>query len=99
MLQRFKFTFLLLTISSVAFSQGATIRGVVYDKADGEPVIYTNVILQGTTMGAQTDDQGIYNISGVPAGTYTIFCTNLGYDSSLISVTVKGNEIINQKFS
>ncbi len=93
----FLLTVLMLSVSSLAIAQGTTIRGVVYDKGDGEPVIYTNVILLGTTMGAQTDEQGVYNISGVPAGSYTIFCTNFGYDTALVSMTVKGNEIVTQK--
>lgn len=95
--RNFLLTVLMLSVSSLAIAQGTTIRGVVYDKGDGEPVIYTNVILLGTTMGAQTDEQGVYNISGVPAGSYTVFCTNFGYDTALVSITVKGNEIVTQK--
>ncbi|MEO5675072.1 MAG: TonB-dependent receptor [Chitinophagales bacterium] len=95
--RNFLLTVFMLSVSSLAIAQGTTIRGVVYDKEDGEPVIYTNVILLGTTMGAQTDEQGIYNISGVAAGSYTIFCTNFGYDTALVSITVKGNEIVTQK--
>ncbi len=93
----FSILFLSALISVQAFSQGGIIRGVVYDKEDGEPVIFTNVILQGTTIGAQTDEQGVYNITSVPPGSYTIFCTQLGYDSSSISITIKNNQIINQK--
>ncbi len=88
---------LLLIISATAFSQGGTIRGVVYDKENGEPVIYTNVILKGANLGAQTDEQGVYNIPNVTAGTYLIFCTQFGYDTAEVSVTVKNNQIVNQK--
>ncbi|MCY7411409.1 MAG: TonB-dependent receptor, partial [Chitinophagales bacterium] len=89
---------LLLNFTSIlAFSQGGIIRGVVYDKEDGEPVIFTNVILIGTTLGAQTDEQGVYNIPNIPEGNYKIFCTQLGYDSSYIEVSLKNNQIINQK--
>jgi hypothetical protein len=80
-----------------AFSQGGTVRGVVYDKKDGEPIIFTNVILWTTNYGAQTDEQGVYNISNVPAGEYTLYCTQFGYDTSMVNISVKNNQIINQK--
>ncbi|MCS6991631.1 MAG: TonB-dependent receptor [Chitinophagales bacterium] len=80
-----------------AWGQGGIIRGVVYDKEDGEPLIYTNVILKGTNWGAQTDEQGIYNIANIPAGTYTLWCTQLGYDTVEVSVTVKPGSIVNHK--
>ncbi|MBA2423249.1 MAG: TonB-dependent receptor [Chitinophagales bacterium] len=83
------------TLSS--FGQNSVIRGLVFDKDDGEPVIYTNVILRGTTMGSQSDEDGIFNIANVPAGSYTIFCTQLGYDTVQIQVNIRPNEISNQK--
>jgi hypothetical protein len=49
-------------------AQTGTIRGFVYDKQTGEPIIFTNVILKGTTIGAATDVNGYYSISKVHAG-------------------------------
>jgi hypothetical protein len=48
-------------------------------------------------MGAQTNEDGIYNIADVPPGSYIIFCSQLGYDTVEIPVTVRNNEISNQK--
>jgi hypothetical protein len=48
-------------------------------------------------MGSQTDEDGIFNIANVPAGSYTIFCTQLGYDTVQIQVNIRPNEISNQK--
>jgi hypothetical protein len=87
--------FSLTTLSS--FGQNSVIRGVVFDKENGEPIIYTNVILKGTTIGAQTNEDGIFNIASIPAGSYTIFCTQLGYDTVQIQVIIRANEISNQK--
>ena len=89
--------FFVAILSVNSFGQNGTIRGVVYDKGNGEPVIYTNVILKGTNMGGQSDDDGIYSIPNVPAGSYMIFCTQLGYDTVEIPVVLKPNEILNQK--
>jgi hypothetical protein len=86
-----------ILISVQTFAQNGTIRGIVYDKGNGEPIIYTNVILKGTTMGAQTNEDGIYNIPNVPTGSYLLFCTQLGYDTMEIPLTIKPNEILNEK--
>lgn len=85
-----------LLLTANLFSQG-TVRGFVYDEKTGEPVIFTNVFLKGTTMGSATDVNGFYSITKIPAGNYTLMVTSLGYDTAKVSITIKGNEILNQK--
>lgn len=92
---------LLLTVgfifaATLVFAQG-TVRGFVYDEKTGEPMIFTNVFLKGTTIGAATDVNGFYSITKIPAGSYTLMVTSLGFDTAKVSITIKGNEIINQK--
>jgi len=96
-MKRILFSLIFAAFYSASFAQGGIVRGVVYDKGNGEPLIYTSVLLKGTSYGAVTDEQGVYNISNVPAGTYDLFCSQLGYDTAQISITVKNNTIINQK--
>lgn len=93
-----RFFFLLLFLPTVIFAQNTgTIRGFVYDKETGEPVIFTNVVLKGTTYGAATDVNGYYSIIKVPAGDYIISVTYLGYDTLQMPVSVKAGQIVNQK--
>jgi hypothetical protein len=80
-----------------AQSGNGIIKGFVYDKASGEPMIFTNVLLQGTKMGAQTDVDGYFTISQIPEGTYTILTTLIGYDTFKSSVTIKNGSIITKK--
>src|SRR5690606_10888908 len=87
---------LVLIVKSNVLAQG-TVRGFVYDEKTGEPVIFTNVFLKGTTMGSATDVNGFYSITKIPAGSYTLMVTSLGYDTAKVSITIKGNEILNQK--
>ena len=88
----------ILLLSSSVFAQNANIRGFVYDKATGEPVIFTNVVLKGTVYGAPTDENGYFSITKLPAGTYTVIATSLGYDSATAVVTLKENSIESRKF-
>lgn len=71
---------------SVAFSlnltaQGnnAKITGTITDALTGEPLIGTNIAIQGTSMGASSDLNGEYTIPNVPPGTHTIIFKYIGY--------------------
>jgi hypothetical protein len=93
-----KLFFILFLLPTLVIAQNTgTIKGFVYDKETGEPVIFTNVVLKGTTMGAATDVNGYYNIIKVPAGDYTISVTYLGFDTLNMPVSVKAGQIVNQK--
>lgn len=87
----------LLFSQVVAFSQTGTIRGFVYDKVTGEPIIFTNVILKGTSIGASTDVNGYYSISKIKPGSYTLVVSALGYAELSEEVTVKSGQIVNRQ--
>ena len=83
-------------ITSSSYAQNGTIRGFVYDKSSGEPVMFCNVFLQGTTIGAPTDVNGMYNISKVQSGNYKLTVTYIGYDTTQININLKENQILTQ---
>lgn len=85
-----------LFIVNLAVAQG-TIRGFVYEEDSGEPVIFTNVYLQGTTLGSPTDVNGYFSITDVPYGNYTLTVTYLGYDTLSTQVSVASEAIITKK--
>lgn len=79
------------------FAQQASIRGFVYEKESGEPVIFTNVYLLGTTYGASTDVNGYFTVSQIPPGDYTLIVTYLGFDTISEPITLKAGQIINKR--
>lgn len=85
----------LLPYLALAQSTG-TIKGFVYDKKTGEPMIYTNVIVSNTKNGVQTDVNGYFSLS-LPAGSYRLVVTALGYDSSVTEVNLLPDAIRNEK--
>lgn len=91
------FFIILLSLSSHLFGQGGTVRGFVYEQKTGEPVIYTNVYLQGTSYGASTDENGFFAISRITPGDYTLMVSYLGYDTLRIKLSVKADEVINKQ--
>lgn len=80
-------------IGSINAQERGSVRGTVYNKENGEPVIFTNVLLKGTSFGASTDINGLYSISNIPAGEYTIFSTGIGFDTTEFSIEVLPNKI------
>jgi hypothetical protein len=79
--------------------QNASIRGFVYQKKNGEPIIFTNVYLFKTSYGATTDANGYYTISKIPAGNYTLMVTFIGYDTLKIPVSLKPNDVITKNLT
>lgn len=79
---------------TVGFAQTGSIKGFIYDKETGEPALFTNVILKGTTYGAATDINGFYAISKVPVGKYELMVTYLGYDTLKENVEISAGKPI-----
>ena len=96
-MKRILLTILLISSSFLLYSQNGTIRGFVFDKSSGEPVIFTNVYLYQTSYGSSTDVNGYFMITKIPAGDYTLLVSYLGYDTLRIPVTIQGNDIITKQ--
>ena len=77
-----------ISLSFFAQNSGA-IRGFLYNKENGEPVIFSNVFLKGTTIGANTDLNGFFSITKIPPGDYTLMITNLDFDTIAEKITIK----------
>ena len=81
---------------SILFSQTTgKIKGVVTDEA-GKPLSGANVIVIGTTWGAEADSNGYYYIIGVKKGKYKLKCENseiLLEKMSFLNLTVLKKQI------
>ena len=70
---------------SAAFAQYGTISGTVVDRETGETLIGANVIVIGTSLGAATNLDGKFNIVNIPAGSYAVKVTYVGYQELTVS--------------
>ena len=94
-MNRIVFTlFLLFSLSSNLLAQTGSVRGNVYDKETGEPVAFCNLVLSGTTIGANTDLEGFFTITNIPIGDYQLNVTYIGYDSASVDVKVTSGGIV-----
>ena len=70
----------LVLLPTMMFAQSTTAKlaGVVAD-ADGNPLVGANVVVEGSNLGAATDELGRYYILDVPVGTYDLRAEYIGY--------------------
>ena len=80
-----------------AYSQNGSVRGFVYDESNGEPIVFTNVALEGTSYGVSTDDNGFYSLSNIAPGTYKLVVSYVGFEKHEESVTIEANRIITRR--
>lgn len=85
---RFYITLVVLMGSVFVFAQKSELRGIVYNKKTGEPVPYANLFLKESMQGTSSDAEGLYVITSVKPGTYTLIVRALGYDSLSVSLTM-----------
>ena len=91
-----------LFISAILFSislsgQNGTFRGHIYDDSTGDPIIYGTVLLNDGEYGTTTDLDGFFTFPSIPAGTYQVKASYIGYDSLMTEVLVKRNQVAYQK--
>ncbi len=93
------FIFLLMFLSDFILAQGTgAVKGRVFEKETGEPLIGANVLIQGTSLGAATDLEGKYIIRGIPAGNHRLSVSYIGYTTIMIEINVLANRTIEQDF-
>ncbi len=75
----------LLVISSVCGSaQNGLIKGKVFNKVSNEPVPFSSIIIQGTTTGTTSDENGVYEIKNLQPGQYNLEATFVGFEKLVI---------------
>jgi TonB-dependent starch-binding outer membrane protein SusC len=69
-------------------AQTGTLTGRVVDATTSAPVRTVQVTVNGTTLGAQSDDDGQFRIAGVPAGTREVTARRIGYRPQAVRFTL-----------
>ena len=67
----------------VAIPRASTgsIGGKVLDSDTHQPLIGANVMIAGTELGTSCDMGGVFTLSNIPVGSYTITVSTIGYSS------------------
>jgi len=92
-----------VTDVNTGFAEGTgKISGKVTDINTGEPLHGTNIPILGSNRGAAADTNGLYTISNVPPGSYSMQARMMGYKSVTVNdviVVADSTTIINLQLS
>ena len=82
--------FMLVSLSS--FAQVGEVRGFIYNKNGGEPVLFATVKVKGTNVGTISDENGYYDLIKLSPGKYTLTYSYLGFDTSTLDITIHAGD-------
>ena len=80
----------------------SSLSGVITDKADKTTLIGVTVVIKGTSFGTVTGIDGDYKINNLPAGTYNIEFSYVGYEKTLftgIKISEGEQRVLNAELS
>ena len=82
-----------LMIATALSAQNITVKGVIKDASNGDPVPFASIRVDGTMTGGMSDMDGVYSISVQKNGT--LIFSSIGYkDLSVPKATTMVSSII-----
>ncbi|NGP90071.1 SusC/RagA family TonB-linked outer membrane protein [Fodinibius halophilus] len=85
-------TFVLFAVS-FAFAQSGSVTGVVTDASTGETLPGVNIVIQELQQGTPTGANGEFTLDDVPAGTYTLTASFVGFKEYSQQIQVGSDEL------
>jgi len=79
-------------ISTSLAAQTGSITGKITDGV--EPMMFANVAIVGTSLGATTDETGNFQITNLPVGSYELAASIVGYRSINKTISITDNQQI-----
>ena len=83
------FALLLLSGGAVWAQDAGGVAGSVVSSWDGSPLSFATVTVRGTTLAAQTDVTGRYELKGVPAGTQVLRFSKAGFSPVTVTDVIR----------
>ena len=76
-----------------------SIRGHARDAETGAPIAAVQISVEGTSLGAQTGDDGAYLIRGVSPGAHVLLTRRVGYRPARDSIAVEAARTVSHDFA
>ncbi len=84
------FTLALLLGCNSLFSQTGSLSGLISD--ENGPLPYANIFVEDTKLGTSTTEDGTFNISNIPNGSYRVIISFTGYNTIKKKITINEKE-------
>ncbi|MBV6445230.1 MAG: TonB-dependent receptor [Ignavibacteriales bacterium] len=85
---RVKHTILWITFLLFSYpilGQTGKLSGIIKDQKTGETLIGATILIDGTKLGAKSDNDGYYAILNVPPGKFTVRASMIGYATQAVT--------------
>ena len=79
----------LFSLSNV-YAQNASLEGTITD--NGTSVPFANIYLKNTAIGTSSNEKGVFSLSDIPKGSYTLIVSMVGYKPFSKSIELKTSE-------
>src|SRR4029077_12916108 len=79
-------------------SRQGSLTGRVTDQSNGQPIASAAVVVTGGSLGAITNDSGVFSIRAVPAGTHQLRVSRVGYGPAVRTVVVVAGQVATADF-
>lgn len=87
--------FVLVLLSAIAVhAQTGEVKGKVLDSKTLEPLPFSNIFINNTTLGVAADQNGNYTLTNIPIGSNEIVFSFVGYQSYQKKIQIKAGETI-----
>jgi len=83
----------LVCVTGSVYAQSGSITGMVTDATTGESLPGVTILLEEISRGTATNIDGEYTINNVPAGTYTLKASFVGFTPFETTVTVGSSSV------
>jgi len=93
------FCLIIFLVQFSSLAQTGSLRGKITDSQSGEELVFVNIVLENTTIGAATNEKGEYSIENISPGEYNIIVTAVGYRSQNLIVNIVAEKTTYQNFS
>ncbi len=81
-----------LCLTGALNAQTQVISGTITDQASGEPLFGANVLIRELSRGSSTDPDGRFMIQDLPAGSYEIEISYIGFESLVKAIEVTAGQ-------
>ncbi|WNJ20471.1 TonB-dependent receptor [Pontibacter sp. G13] len=98
-MKRGLFTLLFLCTAGFIWAQNARLTGTISHATSQEPLSGAQIMLKGTTMGTFAEDDGSFTLNEIPAGTYEVVVSYIGFEGIAEDITFAANATVERNFS
>lgn len=87
-------TLFIFFFASAAIGQNGKITGKVINAKTGEALVGGKVAISNNSKNSSTDQNGVYSLSGLEKGNYSITITHKGFDTKTVATVLKEDEVL-----